>query len=178
MKRNCLALGVIALLISAVGCMSTQAGKHSLKKERSCTTLPAPVKTAIDNLYPQAQIEKVKWDKESVKVYEIEIEQDGQEYELTVTPDGTIIEKEEEIAIDSLPVAIKNQLSGAKIEEATQETTYWIVTLQKLDNPKVTYTVELKQNGKKMEMELADDGTILEKETRHEGKSHHGEERD
>ncbi len=179
MKRNYLVLGVIALLISASGCMNIHAGKHSGKKEHACMTLPAPVKAAVDGLYPQAQIKKVKWDEESVKVYEIEVKQDGQEYELTITPDGTVVEKEGEITIDSLPEAIKTTLAEATMEEAEQEVTYWVVTLQKLDNPKVTYTVELKQNGKEIEMKLSDDGTILEKETGDDkDESHHNKKRD
>ncbi len=152
-------VGFMVLAIVTV-CVVAYAGK--CRK----VSLPEAVKAAIDALYPQATIEEAKEEEEGLKVYEVELEEDGQEVELTVAPDGTIVEVETEVAMDSLPAAVAAALAqaaeGAEVKEISQEVTYWVVILKKLDAPETTYEVELIKDGKKSEIEVAADGTILE----------------
>jgi uncharacterized membrane protein YkoI len=158
-RRRWRFVGFIVLVGIAV-CVVAYAGKC---KEVS---LPDAVKAAIDALYPQATIEEAKEEEEGLKVYEVELEQNGQEVELTVAPDGTIVEVETEVAMDSLPAAVAAALAqaaeGAEVKEVSQEVTYWVVILKKLDAPETTYEAELIKDGKKSEIEVAADGTILE----------------
>ncbi|MHC4075759.1 MAG: PepSY-like domain-containing protein [Planctomycetota bacterium] len=158
MRRKNFMFAAIILLMGVFVCLSAYADKKNKGRK---VKLPAPVKAAVESLFPQAEIEKVKLEKEGLKVYEIEVEQAGQEYEVTVAPDGIIIEKEKEIDIKTLPEAIKTALAGTEIEEAKREVEYYVITLTKLDNPRVTYEVETEQNGKEIEIEFSADGTVL-----------------
>jgi len=151
----------LVILVGVMVCAATYAGK--CRKKKIC--LPDAVKAVISALYPEAVIEKVEVEKEGPKVYEIELSLNGQEFEVTVAPDGTIIEIESEVAIDSLPDAVKaaiaKAIEGAEIKKVEEEVTYWVVTLKKLETPQTTYEVELIKDGKEIEIELAADGTIL-----------------
>jgi uncharacterized membrane protein YkoI len=159
MKAKGWTLAGIALLIGATVCVITYAGKHEN------LTLPDAVKEAINALYPQAAIKEAKVEEEGLKVYEIELEQDGQEIELTVTPDGTIVEVEAEVAMENLPpavaAAIAQAAEGAEIEEIKTEVTYWVIKLVPLDTPLTSYEAELNKDGNEIEIELAADGTVL-----------------
>ncbi len=88
MKRKHLKLIGSMILIGAMVCVLTYAGRH---RE---TSLPAAVEAAIKALYPQAVIEEVQVEQEGLKVYEVELEQNRQDVEVTVAPDGTIVEVE------------------------------------------------------------------------------------
>jgi uncharacterized membrane protein YkoI len=154
-------LGLI-VLIGAMVCVITYAGKP--KKN----PLSDAVKAAISKLYPQATIEEAKLEKEGLEVYEVELKQDGQEIEVTVAPDGTIVDVGTGVAIDGLPAAVKAAIAqaaaNAEIKEVKQETTYYIVTLKKLETPQIGYEAEFIKDGKKVEVELAADGTISKQE--------------
>jgi uncharacterized membrane protein YkoI len=152
------------VFIGMAVCVVAYAGK--CKK----VSLPEAVKAAIDALYPQATIEDAKEEEEGLKVYEVELEQNGGEVELTVALDGTIVEVETEVAMDSLPAAVAAALAqaaeGAEVKEISKEVTYWVITLKRLDAPETTYEAELIKDGKEIEIEVAADGTILEQEVK------------
>jgi len=156
----------LVVLVGVMVCAATYAGK--CRKKNIC--LPDAVKGTINALYPEAVIEKVEVEKEGLKVYEIELKLNGQEFEVTVAPDGTIIEIESEVAIDDLPDAVKaaiaKAIEGAEIKKVEEEVTYWAVTLKKLETPQITYEVELIKDGKEIEIEVAADGTILEQKVK------------
>lgn len=148
------------VLIAAIVCVVTYAGANKV-------SLPAAVKAAIEKAYPGAEIEEAEVEEEGLKLYEVELEQaSGQEVEVTVAPDGTIVEVETEVAVENLPQAVAKAITqaggGAKIKEAGKEVTYAVVRLVKLDTPRITYEAELIKDGKTSEIEVAEDGTVLE----------------
>jgi len=171
--RNLRAVGIIVLLIVLAGA-AAHAGKDK------CTRLPDAVKAVINAEYPGAEIEESQVEKEGIKVYEVELEQEGQDVELTISADGKIIEKETEIPLSEVPAGVKAAIEGAceggEIEEVTKEVTYWVVTLKKLETPKTTYEAEVVKDGKEIEIEVAADGTVLEQEDEDEDKHKHKEE--
>lgn len=176
MKRRRWKLVGLVVLVGVMVCAVTYAGK--CKKKKVC--LPDAVKAAISALYPEAVIEEAKVEKEGLKVYEIELKLNGQEFEVTVAPDGTIIETESEVAVDGLPDAVKAAIlkaaGGAEIEEVMEEVTYWVVTLKKLETPETTYEAELIKDGKEIEIEVAADGTILEQKVKDDDEDDEDEE--
>ena len=160
MKKKVFLFSGLAVLVSLVSLsvFADQGHRTGLKK------LPEAVTATLQSLFPDGKIEEVEKDFEGIMLYEIEVEQGGEESELSIAPDGTIVEEEQEIDIDALPEAIQQAIAGADVEEAVMETEYYVVKLVKLDVPKVSYEVEMKRDGKEMEIEFAPDGTVLEKE--------------
>jgi uncharacterized membrane protein YkoI len=131
--------------------------------------LPAAVQAALDAQYPGAEVEESEIDVEGIRVYEIELQTaDGTECEVAIAADGTILEIETETALDKLPQAIRDAIvaaaDGAKIEDVTVEEALYEVALQKLAAPEISYEAELIQDGEEVELELAADGSVLERE--------------
>ncbi len=162
MKRKYLRLTGIVMLIGAMACILAYGAKTGE------VSLPDVVKAAINKLYPKATIEEAEVEEEGVKVYEIELKQDGQEFEVTVAPDGTIIETEAEITLADVPEAVKAAVAGAaggaEVKDICKEITYAVVKLVALDKPQTTYEAEVVIDGQEVELKLAADGTILSRE--------------
>ena len=126
--------------------------------------LPEAVATAVQQLYPKADIQEAGQAEEGVDVYEIEVVKDGAEFKLTITPDGTVVEEEQEVDVKDLPQAVQDAIAGSEVKEVSREVTHWAITLTKLDVPQTSYSVEMKQNGQAGEIEFAPDGTVIKQE--------------
>ena len=134
-----------------------------------CSLRPAAA-DAVKAAFPQGKILEVEQDSEGgLAVYEVELDQDGKEVEVTVSPDGVILEVETEIPRAELPKAVADALAkaaeGAEVEEIVREETRAVVRdgkVVKLDEPKITYESELRKDGRETEIEFAADGTVLE----------------
>lgn len=162
MKQKNLKLAYIAMVVGVIACVVTYAGKDEQKK--SC--LPPTAKAALDAIYPNAEIEEAEVQKEGLKVYEVELEQNGQEVEVMLAQDGTLMEVETEMTVQGLPElvakAIENAAEGAAVNEVSKEVTYAVVKVVKLAQPQTSYEAELSKEGAECEIEVAADGTILE----------------
>jgi uncharacterized membrane protein YkoI len=150
MKKMDYMTGVAALVLGmAVG---AQAGE----KEIAVDQLPAPVVAAAQQAYPGWKLEEAKMEKEEgVVVYEVELESGEQECELTITPEGAILETKTEVEPEALPENIRMTLSlfaNAEVKEAAKEE----------EGGKVTYEVELIQEDQMLEIEFSAAGSILE----------------
>jgi hypothetical protein len=154
-------IGLVALVVSMVCVIS-----YAEKGEDKSVTLPAAVKNAIQAAYPQATVGKADTEKE-FEVYEVVITQNAKESELTVTPDGTIIEAEIKTDKGNIPDAVAKALTkaaeGAEIKVVEQETAYYVIKAVKLDAPETAYTADLVKDGKQCEVKISASGTVIEK---------------
>ena len=84
---------------------------------------------------------------------------DGREFELKVDDEGNVLEIEESMKMEYLPPAVqetvKAESAGGKIKELVLET----------EKGKTFYEVEFEKDGKEHEVKIAEDGTVLERET-------------
>lgn len=155
---------IAVVLFAAVVCLAVYAAEAAKDEQMK---LPDAVTAAIKALYPQGEIEEVKQETEDgVMVYEVEVEQGEKEVELTITPEGTVMEEEQEIEVKDLPAAAQQAVAGAKVKEVSKEVNYYTVKdkkLQKLASPELSYSVEIEKDGKVTEMEFNADG-VLQKE--------------
>jgi uncharacterized membrane protein YkoI len=150
---------IISAVLVAVPVIFGQAnaGEKELKKDQ----VPKEVIAAFDKAYPNAK--KLEFEEETFAgkaAYEVEYKKNGVEYEFLYSADGTLLQKEEEIDGKSLPEpvvqAIKKAHPKAKIKEAEK--------LMKPDGTVTGYEVEIKADGKKIELELDVSGNILKTE--------------
>jgi uncharacterized membrane protein YkoI len=105
------------LVTAAIGLLFSAS---AFAQESSEKAIPVAVKTAFSQKFPTAK--KVNWDLESATEWEAEFKQDGKEYSVSFSLDGTWLKTEQEIKKSDLPEVIKQTLAkdfdGFRIEEA------------------------------------------------------------
>ena len=158
-RRNVIVNSVIVLAVLVV-CAAVYA------ENKGGVVLPEAVKAAIKALYPAGEIGEAKEEKEGLKLYEVEVDANGVEAEITADAEGTIAEVTTEEKIESLPAAVAQTVTaqGGKAIEAEKEVTHAQIKLVKLDAPVTTYEVKIEKDGKTTEIEIAADGKILPQE--------------
>ena len=122
--------------------------------------VPSAAQAVIQTQTSGGTIEKITCEKEEGKhFYKVEYKKDGREFELQVDDDGKVLETEEILAMEDLPPAVletvKAESAGGEIKELALET----------EGGKTFYEVEFEKGGKEHEVKIAEDGTVLERET-------------
>ena len=164
MKNRYYLLTALVVIIGLVFAYSAQAGKGTKSgKDNKADKgkLPDNITAVIKDKYPGSKIEEAGEDFEGISIYEVEVEQENNEFELSISPDGKLIEQEQEIGVEDLPMAVQKVIKGAKIEEATKEIAYWEVALVKLEEPKLAYEVIIEKNGEEVEIKFDENGVII-----------------
>lgn len=131
------------------------------EKELSKSQVPKAVINAFEKAYPNAKgLEFEEETFEGKTAYEVEYKENGMEYEFLYSADGALLQKEEEIDGKSLPEpvaqAIKKAYPKAEIKEVEK--------LMKPDGAVTGYEVDIKEAGKKIELELDVSGNIMKTE--------------
>ncbi len=193
MKRKYWNLAGMVVLIGVIVCVMTYAviiqennqkvtmtANDDGEEEITLDQAPAAVQATIKAEAQGGTIKEIERETENGKtVYEAEVIINGQEVEIEVAPDGTLLgkeienadddkdkdegdddndndEDEEEVTLDEAPAAVKAtilaQAQGGAIKEIERET----------EDGQVVYEAEVEINGKEYEIEVAADGTLLE----------------
>jgi len=122
--------------------------------------LPAAVTKAVKAKFPKATMKEASKEVEKGETtFEIAITDGGQKIGLAVKPDGTIMEVEKEIKVADLPAAVAKTLAAgfAKMTVTKAE--------EVMKGKTMLYEVMVtKPGGKKMEIALDPDGTVLSME--------------
>jgi hypothetical protein len=172
-RRNWIVV-LLCIVAAVVLCGSAFGGKC----ERG-GGLPAAVEAAVKALFPNATIDEVEMERESVTAYEVEADDGSKEYDVTVAEDGTVIEVSSDETMDSVPAAVAQAINAqsAEVKEIEKETEYAEVIVVELDVPRTSYEVEFIRDGSEVELEIAADGTILRQEA-NEKKCHRHDDDD
>ncbi len=184
MKRK--HVGIISLLVAAglalcIGAVATQQTAEE-EREVSIDQVPAAVKATILAQAGTGTIEDVELGNENGQViYEADVIIDGQEIEIKVAPDGTLVakdgendeaddegdaeetddeddEQEEQVSLADVPEAVKaaivKEAGGNEIKEIEKET----------EGSRTIYSAEVAIDGQEVDFEIAPDGTLLGRE--------------
>ena len=134
---------------------------NASEKELSKQQVPKAVLEAFEKAYPNAK--DVEFEKETIEgkaVYEVEFKENDREYEILYDSTGVILQIEEALDVKALPESIVQAISKAypkaTIEDAEK--------VMKPDGTVTVYEVEIKMEGKKLELELDASGKILKSE--------------
>jgi len=152
MKSQYLIITIFGTLLVMLGSVNAE------EKELSKNQIPKAVIEAFEKAYPNAK--SLEFEEEMFEgktAYEVEYKKNGVEYEFLYSTDGALLQKEEEIDGEMLPVpvvlAIKKAYPKAEIKDVEQ--------VMKPDNTVTGYEVEIKTAGKELELELDVSGNIL-----------------
>src|SRR5436190_5355193 len=147
-------LSIALLLVTALASKATTQEKEK-KLQRS--DLPAAVQRAADEQSAGATVKGYSTEEDNGQVvYEVEMTMHGHARDVTIGADGTVLEVEQEVALDSLPAAVRTglkQLAGSgtlgKIESLTKRGTL------------VAYEAHVKTGNKRSEIQVGPDGKKL-----------------
>jgi hypothetical protein len=119
--------------------------------------LPPAVEKTVAAWSQGATIRGFSQEKENGQLnYEAELTVDGHSKDIVIDPNGAVVEIEEQVAIDSLPAAVKDGLQAKvgdgkilKVESLTKK------------NKLVAYEAVVQSAGKKKEIQVGPDGQPL-----------------
>ena len=187
MKSRHVRLAVVLLIAGLALAIAAIATQQMVEDERevSIEEVPADVMTTILAEAEGAAIGEIEMDTEDGQVvYEAEVIIDGQEVDIEVAADGTLLgkeadegeddeddeaddedddeEEEQIVSMDAIPEAVKATLekeaAGAEIKEVDMET----------EDGVTVYEAEVIVDGQEVDIKVAADGTLLAKEVENE----------
>ena len=155
MKTTHLAILAASALLAAG---SLYAQEHEKKIKRS--DLPPAVEKTVAANSQGATIKGFSSEKEDGKTfYEAEMTVNGHTKDISMTADGSIVEVEEEVAMDSLSADVKTGLQA----KAGKGKILKVESITKKDKL-VAYEAQVNTNGKKSEVQVGPDGKPLDHE--------------
>jgi hypothetical protein len=118
----------LATIALSTSCVAAFSAAHAQQKRISQGQLPALVQTAVAQEGKGAVIRGLLVEKEQgLKVYEVELVTEGRSKNVSMDANGKVLQVEEEISMDSLPIAAQQGLALAtgegvidKIESLTR----------------------------------------------------------
>jgi len=153
MKTNYL-VAIAASSLLLVGAASAQ------EKKIKRSDLPPAVEKTVAAQSAGATIRGFSTEKEKGQtLYEVEMTVNGHSKDISIAPDGAIVEIEEQVALDSLSPEVKAGLQA----KAGKGKILKVESLTKKDKL-VAYEAQVETNGKKSEVQVGPDGKPLDHE--------------
>ena len=145
--------GLVILSLAILVTLSAAAKDKPLKK----SDLPAAVQKTADEQSKGATVRGYSSEEEGGKTfYEVELTVNGHSRDVLIAPEGSVAEIEEQVAIESLPAAVREGLQ----KKAGAGTIKKVESLTKKDKL-VAYEAIVVTNGKRSEIQVGPDGKLL-----------------
>lgn len=144
------------LLAASVALLATSSPAQEKKIKRS--DLPAAVEKTVAAQSRGAVVRGFSQENENGQTYyEVEMTVNGHGKDVTINPAGAVVEVEEEVALDSLPPAVKDGLQA----KAGKGKVVQVESITKHDKL-VAYEAGVTTGGKKSEVQVGPDGRPLD----------------
>jgi hypothetical protein len=144
----------------AAGALLLAGNTLAQEKKIKRSELPPAVEKTVAAQSAGATIRGFSTEKENGQtLYEAELTVNGHSKDISMTADGSIVEIEEQVALDSLPAEVK---AGLQAKAGTGKILK-VESLTKKDKL-VAYEAKVETNGKKTEIQVGPDGKPLDHE--------------
>jgi len=144
----------------AVGAFLLAGTASAQEKKIKRSDLPPAVEKTVAAQSAGATIRGFSTEKEKGQtLYEVELTVNGHSKDISMAPDGSIVEVEEQVAMDSLSPEVKAGLQA----KAGKGKILKVESLTKKDKL-VAYEAQVDTNGKKSEVQVGPDGKPLDHE--------------
>jgi hypothetical protein len=148
------------LLALATGILLLAGNASAQEKKINRSELPPAVEKTVAAQSAGATIRGSSTEKENGQtLYEVEMTVNGHSKDVSMTADGSIVEVEEQVALDSLSPEVK---AGLQAKSGKGKITK-VESLTKKDKL-VAYEAKVETNGKKSEVQVGPDGKPLDHE--------------
>jgi hypothetical protein len=147
-------------VVMAAGGLLLAGGASAQEKKIKRSDLPPAVEKTVAAQSAGATIRGFATEKEKGQIlYEVEMTVNGHSKDISMAADGSIVEIEEQVALDSLSPEIKAGLQA----KAGKGKILKVESLTKKDKL-VAYEAQVETNGKKSEVQVGPDGKPLDHE--------------
>lgn len=147
----------------ACGALPSAVQAHQTEDVIAEAAVPKPVLAAAKKKYPGATVLKYERETEDGKtVYEVKMKLGQRQLDAKYTPDGTLVEEEEILREADLPPAVRQAFAKSPHGTATIEQIERIVQVGK--NAPPVFEIEVRTNGKKIELLFSEAGAFLGQE--------------
>ena len=144
-------------LVSALSVLTAVLPTHAQEKKLQRSDLPAAVQKTVDEQSKGATIKGLSTEVEDgKKIYEVQLTVNGHGKDISMDPQGHVLEVEEETPLDSLPPAVRDGLTKA----AGKGTIRRVESLTK-NGKLVAYEAAVKTGTKNSEVQVGPDGKRL-----------------
>ncbi len=148
------------LVAFAAGLLLLAGNASAQEKKIKRSDLPPAVEKTVAAQSAGATIHGFSTEKENGQtLYEVEMTVNGHSKDVSMTTDGSIVEVEEQVALDSLSAEVK---AGLQAKAGKGKITK-VESLTKKDKL-VAYEAKVETNGKKTEIQVGPDGKPLDHE--------------
>jgi hypothetical protein len=148
------------LVAIAAGVLLLAGNASAQEKKIKRSDLPAAVKKTVSAQSAGATIRGFSTEKENGQtLFEVEMTVNGRSKDVSMTADGSVVEVEEQVALDELPPEVRAGLQA----KAGKRKILKVESLTKRDKL-VAYEAKVETNGKKSEIQVGPDGKALDHE--------------
>lgn len=150
----------LQIVLVTAGLLACAGGSMAQEKKIKRAELPAAVEKTVATESAGATIKGFSMEKEKGEtLYEAELMVNGHSKDVTINAAGDVVEVEEEVALDKLPMKVKAGIEAkagkgkiGKVESLTKK------------GRLVAYEARVTTNGKKSEVQVGPDGKALDHE--------------
>ncbi len=180
MKPLTLVLGIVVLLgasgmlYHAVGGVESGvlgAGEDETDREDAdgdrnigLDRLPDGARAQLEKRYPGAPVTEVAHERRVTTLWVVEVDVDGEEHEIFLTPDGRVVEVSREIALDNVPeatrAAIDRMAAGNKVNEVERRELSAQLDWVDLPEPRAVYEAEVEVDGRDRDVVFDERGEV------------------
>ena len=162
-SKTCLKL--TAMLVVLCGCGGLLVAASGSKPAAPKRKLPEAVEKAVLKAYPSASIEEFEPQRRVVRLIEVTIMHDGEELDLTFSPDGKLLTIVAEIAPDDLPAAVRQAMrkvaGRSPIKEAEQMRIVADLQPLPLKKPRTQFEATFHKDGLEQDVIVSQDGQVV-----------------
>jgi hypothetical protein len=145
----------LTLVVGVGFATSVFASEKALKR----ADVPAPVLTAVEARYPNAQLTAFAKEVEGkTTLYEVVLNAGGMHAEVSVSPDGQIVSEEATITMRDLPASVQTSFAASRYAKARVLRVERVKQASKPDA--TTFELMVEQAGKKHELAFDDTGKL------------------
>jgi hypothetical protein len=152
----------IIAVVSLGFCLLTAVGVRAQESERrvKMRDLPEAVRKTVREQSKGASLRGLSEEVEGGKTfYEAELRVGGHNRDVLMDASGAVVEVEEEVALSSLPLTVKEQIK----KQAGRGRILVVESITK-NNAVVAYEAHVRKGGKSLEIKIAPDGTLISDE--------------
>ena len=159
-SKNRAAVIAVSFLV-AILLVSATVGARSQRAR----LLREAVDKSVQKAYPGGRIREIAVERRIVRLLEVTVYHDGQERDLLMSQDGTILAIKQVIDPDDLPAAarqaVKKIAGAAKINEAERVKILAELRAVPIEQPRYEYEADFRRSGRDQEVIVSADGATI-----------------